>query len=258
MNNKFMCDFTSYGLCSSSCEFAVKVVELGQLAGMNLLLRWVLLEPVFSSLPHLSMVVASKSKKLVNAAQQLAVMPKIVCVRLSGLAQLVISDYSSDVIGWKLQVTGALKNVLTVAAGIVKGMNQSIRVGISFGLEEKLDDILSSINQVLHNYNRSIDSWSSANRCAMLINDHNEQVAEGVNDHNEQVAEGISTAGVVVALAEKYNTKMPVLTAAACIIDSEMTTKKAVVELMRFPQAEEVRVGVGSAKDQVLVDKVKA
>nr|XP_048325886.1 glycerol-3-phosphate dehydrogenase [NAD(+)], chloroplastic-like isoform X3 [Ziziphus jujuba var. spinosa] len=108
--------------------------------------------------------------------------------------------------------------------------SRSIRVGISFGLEEKLDDILSSINQV----------------------------AEGVNDHNEQVAEGISTAGVVVALAEKYNTKMPVLTAAACIIDSEMTTKKAVVELMRFPQAEEVRVGVGSAKDQVLVDKVKA
>ncbi|XP_048325888.2 glycerol-3-phosphate dehydrogenase [NAD(+)], chloroplastic isoform X4 [Ziziphus jujuba] len=79
--------------------------------------------------------------------------------------------------------------------------SRSIRVGISFGLEEKLDDILSSINQV---------------------------------------AEGISTAGVVVALAEKYNTKMPVLTAAACIIDSEMTTKKAVVELMRFPQAEEV------------------
>lgn len=51
-----------------------------------------------------------------------------------------------------------------------------------------------------------------------------------------QVAEGVSTAGAVIALAQKYNVKMPVLTAVARIIDNELTPKKAVYELMNLPQ----------------------
>lgn len=51
-----------------------------------------------------------------------------------------------------------------------------------------------------------------------------------------QVAEGVSTAGAVIALAEKYHVKMPVLTAVARIIDNELTPKKAVLELMSLPQ----------------------
>lgn len=51
-----------------------------------------------------------------------------------------------------------------------------------------------------------------------------------------QVAEGVSTAGAVIALAQKYNVKMPVLTAVARIIDNELTPQKAVCELMSLPQ----------------------
>lgn len=51
-----------------------------------------------------------------------------------------------------------------------------------------------------------------------------------------KVAEGVSTAGAVIALAQKYNVKMPVLTAVARIIDNELTPKKAVYELMNLPQ----------------------
>jgi glycerol-3-phosphate dehydrogenase (NAD+) len=50
------------------------------------------------------------------------------------------------------------------------------------------------------------------------------------------VAEGVSTAGAVIALAQKYKVKMPVLTAVARIIDNELTPKKAVFELMSLPQ----------------------
>lgn len=50
------------------------------------------------------------------------------------------------------------------------------------------------------------------------------------------MAEGVSTAGAVIALAQKYNVKMPVLTAVARIIDNELTPKKAVFELMSLPQ----------------------
>lgn len=50
------------------------------------------------------------------------------------------------------------------------------------------------------------------------------------------MAEGVSTAGAVIALAQKYKVKMPVLTAVARIIDNELTPTKAVYELMNLPQ----------------------
>ncbi|TYI31459.1 hypothetical protein ES332_A05G452800v1 [Gossypium tomentosum] len=185
-----------------------------------------------------AMVVASKDKKLAHAVQQLL-----------SCSHLRIST-SRDVTG--VEIAGALKNVLAIAAGIVEGMNlgnnsmaalvaqgcseirwlatkmggkpatitglsgtgdivltcfvnlsRNKRVGVRLGSGEKLEDILSSMNQVL-------------------------------------VAEGVSTAGAVIALAQKYNVKMPVLTAVARIMDSELTPKKAVLELMSLPQVEEV------------------
>ncbi|GMY08386.1 glycerol-3-phosphate dehydrogenase [NAD(+)] 2, chloroplastic [Fagus crenata] len=183
-----------------------------------------------------AMVAASRDKRLANATQQLL-----------ASSHLRIST-SSDVTG--VEIAGALKNVLAIAAGIVEGMNlgnnsmaalvtqgcSEIRwlatkmgakpttitglsgtgdimltcfvnlsrnktVGVRLGLGEKLDDILSSMNQV---------------------------------------AEGVSTAGAVIALAQKYKVKMPVLTAVARIIDNELTPEKAVLELMSLPQVEEV------------------
>ncbi|XP_030929718.1 glycerol-3-phosphate dehydrogenase [NAD(+)] 2, chloroplastic isoform X2 [Quercus lobata] len=179
---------------------------------------------------------ASRDQRLASATQQLL-----------ASSHLRIST-SSDVTG--VEIAGALKNVLAIAAGIVVGMNlgnnsmaalvaqgcSEIRwlatkmgakpttitglsgtgdimltcfvnlsrnrtVGVRLGLGEKLDDVLSSMNQV---------------------------------------AEGVSTAGAVIALAQKYNVKMPVLTAVARIIDNELTPKKAVLELMSLPQVEEV------------------
>ncbi|KAE8669897.1 Glycerol-3-phosphate dehydrogenase 2 [Hibiscus syriacus] len=77
-------------------------------------------------------------------------------------------------------------------------LSRNKTVGVRLGSGEKLEDILSSMNQV--------------------------------------VAEGVSTAEAVIALAQKYDVKMPVLTAVARIMDSELTPKKAVLELMSLPQ----------------------
>ncbi|KAI8564389.1 hypothetical protein RHMOL_Rhmol03G0177300 [Rhododendron molle] len=129
-----------------------------------------------------AMVVASKDKKLAKAAQQLL-----------ASTNLRIST-SSDVTG--VEIAGALKNVLAIAAGIVEGMN-------------------------LGN-----------NSMAALV-------AQGCSEIRwlaTKVAEGVSTAGAVIALAQKYNVKMPVLTAVARIIDNELTPQKAVRELMSLPQ----------------------
>lgn len=51
-----------------------------------------------------------------------------------------------------------------------------------------------------------------------------------------QVAEGVSTAAAIVALAQKYNVKLPVLTAVARILEGELTPKNAVLHLMNLPQ----------------------
>lgn len=183
-----------------------------------------------------AMVAASKDKELARAAQQLLA------------SQYLRISTSSDVTG--VEIAGALKNVLAIAAGIVEGMNlgnncmaalvaqgcteirwlatkmgakattltglsgtgdimltcfvklsRNRTVGVRLGSGEKLDDILASMNQV---------------------------------------AEGVATAGAVIALAQKYHVKMPVLTAVARIIDNELTPKKAVLELMNLPQVEEV------------------
>ncbi|GJN09878.1 hypothetical protein PR202_ga27926 [Eleusine coracana subsp. coracana] len=99
-----------------------------------------------------------------------------------------------------VEIAGALKNVLAIAAGIVEGMHLG-------------------------------------NNCMAAL------VAQGCSEIRwlaTKVAEGVSTAGAVIALAQKYNVKMPVLTAVARIIDNELTPKKAVMELMNLPQVEEV------------------
>ena len=56
---------------------------------------------------------------------------------------------------------------------------------------------------------------------------------------SKQVAEGVSTAGVVVGLARKYRVKLPVLTAVAHILDSDLSPRHAVAEIMSLPQIEE-------------------
>uniref|UniRef100_A0A453IVT3 Glycerol-3-phosphate dehydrogenase NAD-dependent C-terminal domain-containing protein n=2 Tax=Aegilops tauschii subsp. strangulata TaxID=200361 RepID=A0A453IVT3_AEGTS len=75
----------------------------------------------------------------------------------------------------------------------------------------------------------------SRNRNVGLRLGSGEKLGE-ILDSMNQVAEGVSTAGAVIALAQKYNVKLPVLTAVARIIDNELTPKRAVMELMNLPQ----------------------
>ena len=64
---------------------------------------------------------------------------------------------------------------------------------------------------------------------------------------SKQVAEGVSTAGVVVALARKYRVKLPVLTAVAHILNSDLAPRHAVAEIMNLPLRWDEIVCVGKA-----------
>ncbi|KAJ3669393.1 hypothetical protein LUZ60_011343 [Juncus effusus] len=183
-----------------------------------------------------AMVVASKDKKLASAAQQLLASPHL---RIST---------SNDVTG--VEIAGALKNVLAIAAGIVEGMNlgnNCMAALVSQGCSEIrwLATKMGAKATTLYGLSGSGDIMLtcfvnlSRNRTVGLRLGAGEKL-EDILSSMSQVAEGVSTAGAVIALAEKYNVKMPVLTAVARIIDNELTPKKAVLELMSLPQVEEV------------------
>ncbi|OAY46423.1 glycerol-3-phosphate dehydrogenase [NAD(+)] 2, chloroplastic isoform X1 [Manihot esculenta] len=183
-----------------------------------------------------AMVVASKDKKLANATQQLL-----------ASSHLRIST-SSDVTG--VEIAGALKNVLAIAAGIVEGMhlgNNSMAALVAQGCSEirwlamKMGAKPATITGLSGTGDIMLTCFVnlSRNKTVGVRLGSGEQLDDILNSMN-QVAEGVSTAGAVIALAQKYKVKMPVLTAVARIIDNELTPKKAVLELMRLPQVEEV------------------
>ncbi|XP_068644250.1 glycerol-3-phosphate dehydrogenase [NAD(+)] 2, chloroplastic-like isoform X2 [Aristolochia californica] len=183
-----------------------------------------------------AMVVASKDKKLANSVQQLIA------------SQNLRINSSNDVTG--VEIAGALKNVLAIAAGIVEGMNlgnncmaalvaqgcSEIRwLATKMGAKPATLTGLSGTGDIMLTCFVNL----SRNRTVGVRLGSGEKLEDILSSMN-QVAEGVSTAGAVIALAQKYNVKMPVLTAVARIIDNELTPKKAVLELMSLPQVEEV------------------
>ncbi|XP_077214192.1 NAD-dependent glycerol-3-phosphate dehydrogenase family protein isoform X1 [Tasmannia lanceolata] len=183
-----------------------------------------------------AMVVASKDKNLASAAQQLIASQNL---RISS---------SSDVTG--VEIVGALKNVLAIAAGIVEGMNlgnNCMAALVAQGCSEirwlatKMGGKSTTLTGLSGTGDIMLTCFVnlSRNRTVGVRLGSGEKLDEILSSMT-QVAEGVSTAGAVIALAQKYNVKMPVLTAVARIIDNELTPKKAVLELMSLPQVEEV------------------
>ncbi|KAG5558163.1 hypothetical protein RHGRI_008174 [Rhododendron griersonianum] len=179
-----------------------------------------------------AMVVASKDKKLAKAAQQLL-----------ASTNLRIST-SSDVTG--VEIAGALKNVLAIAAGIVEGMNlgnNSMAALVAQGCSEirwlatKMGAKSTTITGLSGTGDIMLTCFVnlSRNRTVGVRLGSGENLDDILRSMN-QVAEGVSTAGAVIALAQKYSVKMPVLTAVARIIDNELTPQKAVRELVSLPQ----------------------
>ncbi|KAK9682706.1 hypothetical protein RND81_10G090600 [Saponaria officinalis] len=183
-----------------------------------------------------AMVVASRDKKLANEVQQFLASDRL---RI---------NTSNDVTG--VEIAGALKNVLAIAAGIVEGMNlgnNSMAALVAQGCSEIrwLAKKMGAKSATLTGLSGTGDIMLtcfvnlSRNKTVGVRLGSGEKLEDVLSSMN-QVAEGVATAGAVIALAQKYNVKMPVLTAVARIIDNELTPQTAVLELMRLPQVEEV------------------
>ena len=154
---------------------------------------------------------------------------------------------SSDVIG--VEMAGALKNVVAIAAGMVEGLqlgNNAMAALVAQGcsevrwLAEKMGAEpttllgLSGVGDIMLTCFVNL----SRNRTVGVRLGAGESL-EAILSSSTQVAEGVATAGAVVKLARKYRVSLPVLTAVARILDGEMSPRTAVEEIMRLPQIPE-------------------
>lgn len=181
------------------------------------------------------LVAASRDKQLCRDVQALFASP------------FMRINITTDVMG--VEICGALKNVLAIAAGIVEGLelgNNAMAALISQGcseirwLAEKMGakpatvSGLSGLGDIMLTCYGSL----SRNRSVGVRLGKGEALAD-IMSSSKQVAEGVPTAGAVVSLARKYRVQLPVLTAVAQVLNGQLSAAEAVAEIMRLPQIEE-------------------
>lgn len=183
-----------------------------------------------------AVVAASKDQEVAVAVQQLFASN---CLRV---------NTSSDVVG--VEVAGALKNVLAIAAGIVVGLGLGnnahaalVAQGVAeirwlackMGAKQATLTGLSGVGDVM--LTCFVDL--SRNRTVGIRLGRGEAI-DDILASSSQVAEGISTASCVVELAERYRVQLPVLTAVAKIVRGQLSPRQAVEHIMSLPQVAEV------------------
>jgi glycerol-3-phosphate dehydrogenase (NAD+) len=227
----------SKGLEVGTCQMMSEVIPAG--LGRNQPLA-VLSGPTFAvelmqGLPT-SIVAASEDEKLAIRVQQLFGSS---CLRV---------NTSTDVTG--VELSGAMKNVLAIAAGIVEGLelgNNAMAALVAQGVAEIrwLAGKMGARSETLAGVSGTGDIMLtcfvnlSRNRTVGVRLGAGESLEEILGSMN-QVAEGVATATAVVRLARKHRVSLPVLTAVASILDEQMAPREAVDQIMMLPQVPEV------------------
>lgn len=182
-----------------------------------------------------SLVAASKDRQLRLKAQELFA------------SDTIRVNSSRDIIG--VEVCGAIKNVLAIAAGIVEGLGlghnamagliaqgcREIRwIARKMGARPETVAGLAGMGDIMLTCYGDL----SRNRSVGVRLGKGESIHQILGSMN-QVAEGVTTASVVVGLARRFRIHLPVLTAVAQVLDGNLTPIEAVVEIMKLPQIEE-------------------
>eukprot|EP00931_Biecheleriopsis_adriatica_P089317 TRINITY_DN63471_c0_g1_i1.p1 TRINITY_DN63471_c0_g1~~TRINITY_DN63471_c0_g1_i1.p1 ORF type:complete len:496 (+),score=90.49 TRINITY_DN63471_c0_g1_i1:39-1526(+) len=164
------------------------------------------------------------------------------------IQRLLTSKYfrvsiTDDVLG--VEVAGALKNVLAIAAGICEGLglgtnamsalvtqgNAEIRwLATAMGARSETLAGLSGMGDILLTCFGSL----SRNRSVGVRLGRGESLEDVLNGKGG-VAEGVYTARLVVELADEYRVLLPVLTSVARILSREVSARQAVFEVLALP-----------------------
>jgi glycerol-3-phosphate dehydrogenase (NAD(P)+) len=150
--------------------------------------------------------------------------------------------HSTDMRG--VEIGGAAKNVLAIAAGIVagrklgasaaaalttRGFAELIRFGRAFGARPETLTGLSGLGDLILTCSSAQSRNFSFGR-ALGRGEAAEPASEG-----EKLAEGAFTAGALVAMANAHGVDMPIATAVAAVLDGTLGIDDAIESLMTRP-----------------------
>lgn len=150
---------------------------------------------------------------------------------------------TDDLVG--VEVAGAFKNVLAIAAGICEGLGLGLNamsalvtqgtaeirwLATAMGARPETLAGLAGMGDILLTCFGSL----SRNRCLGVRLGQGEPLEEILNSSGG-VTEGVYTSRLVVELGDKYRVLMPVLTSVARILSGEVSPRQAVYEVMSLP-----------------------
>lgn len=185
---------------------------------------------------------AQEVSKGLPSAVTLAGQDPVLLKRMQGL--LMTPSFriyaSTDMVG--VQLGGALKNVIAIAAGVVDGLNlghnaraalitrglaEMVRLGTAmkadprtfYGLSGLGDLILTCTGQLSRNYSLGV---------RLAKGDTLEELLKGTRT----VAEGVRTARAALGLAQKHKVDMPIVQEVCQVLFAGKLSRQSVVELM--------------------------
>ena len=225
------------GLEVGTCEMMSEVIPegLGRSQPLAVLSGPTFAVELMQGLPT-AIVAASEDEELARRVQRLFASS---CLRV---------NTSTDVVG--VELSGALKNVLAIAAGMIEGLelgNNAMAALVAQGCAEIrwLAVKMGARPETLSGLSGTGDIMLtcfvnlSRNRTVGVRLGRGESLEEILGSMT-QVAEGVATAGAVMKLARKFKVSLPVLTAVARILEDDLDPATAVEEIMNLPQVPEV------------------
>ncbi len=153
---------------------------------------------------------------------------------------------ADDVIG--VELAGALKNVIAIAAGMVqglglghntlaalmtRGLHEIARLGVRLGGQPETFRGLAGMGDLI----LTCTGAMSRNRTAGERLGRGESLTAVLS--GREVAEGVPTSRAAAALARRWEVEMPVTEAVAAILDGRITIRDAVASLMTRELKEE-------------------
>ena len=147
---------------------------------------------------------------------------------------------NNDIVG--VELAGALKNVIAIAAGIIdgigagdnakaallsRGLSEITRLGVALGAEERTFSGLTGLGDLV----TTCISPSGRNRSLGHRIGQGQGVKEALGA-TRSVVEGVATCESVVALAEKVGIEMPITQAVYAVLFENKSVKDAISDLM--------------------------
>jgi len=201
---------------------------------------------VLSGPSHAEEVILSKPTATVISSTSLTVAKKIQSFFKVNFFRVYTSD---DVVG--VEISGALKNILGIAAGLVdglklgnnakaaliaRGLNEIMRLGLKMGAKLETFLGLAGVGDIVVTCN----SKHSRNWKAGHMLSKGKRIGEILKNVG-MVVEGVKTIQTAFVLSKEYKVSMPITTSLYEVLFLNKDPSKVIFELMQRDQVEELK-----------------